>query len=421
MSTHIWLSKKMTPINIWKNWQRLRNSWNRTATARDQLYQMERDRQASAGWRSVVPRLNRKKHTTDPYVKTTIKRLLLDPAGVKTFEEFKALDEKVLQRRVLGEYRRKILLKAGRNMTKLFRVHPNTVRSRLLAWYYQHGYDRQDHITAWSRLNRGRDFFIKGMGTFNLEHIRAYISYCSGPIDPVEATFRGYAIKHLTSIGELGRYEHIGRYAASRLGKPIAELYSVNPDYAIKWFTTLVPIAQENALDEVRMQLMNMQRDVYIGGELVTARPAADLLDITPAQLMAERRRIYGANQRGAEQVPLSHVYEKAQHDPLVVPKVGLIRPIRTYGELQDVGKRLHNCCGSYHDEVDKGESLLLVLFALTEDNKEADPIALAEWDPADKGYSQVVETCNRTASHQIVTAYEKYQKIVLLGERNGT
>jgi len=68
-----------------------------------------------------------------------------------------------------------------------------------------------------------------------------------------------------------------------------------------------------------------------------------------------------------------SHSYKIANKYGTFEKKGVLLKPIATYGELRDVGDKLHNCAASYHNVIDEGHCLLVV--ALRKDK----PFALGE------------------------------------------
>ena len=131
-----------------------------------------------------------------------------------------------------------------------------------------------------------------------------------------------------------------------------------------------------NRIDEVQEYFEGMSRDDLQR----QVRPAALL-----AQLERDRA-VDATSEQSADPFPCLKLV-----DPCVHQRGDLkVELITTPKELVEASRLLKNCGASYLQKAAEGKRFLLVL------KKAEKLVAMAEWDPSQKGFVQMVESCNK-------------------------
>lgn len=403
MARHTWKSATMKAETQYRIWYSVNKHWRVPGQELDETMLMQRiERCRQGGWTThFFSRQRKKSRVTDQYARKCIKRFLLDPAGVSTLTDWAALHPKVLQQRILTPTDRELCRTVARNLSKVFNLNRSRSWHIVLSWFYSRwGCD----LKPWVKITRGRDLFIKGMGGFDLSHrgLQVFAKH-KDYYPPEDITMAGYLLRKEPSY-DLQDDDF--------MSSQLATAYEKDPEYFVRHHNQFMDLALQNTLDELTHRLGT---EIRLNGPpqgRVYFYYLPYTLDEEPLHLLGRIRAIR-VNQKIEIDPNTAYPIPAKIATPVETP-VGLLRPITTYGELTTVSKRLHNCASTYHDAMLEGRSLLLAMF----DKKATDkPIALAEWDPKDKKYRQVVAACNKTANTRIQSAYKQYANTLLTGE----
>jgi hypothetical protein len=133
------------------------------------------------------------------------------------------------------------------------------------------------------------------------------------------------------------------------------------------------------------------------------------VLALPPERLFATIEAIDAANherwgQPWVPMVPKEYAYDWLDKFPTVEVGETTIGPVRTYGELVEIGVALHNCAAGYHDPIDKRTSVLLVLR-----NGGGKPIALGQIEVRGGAIVQLSGACNSPVSKEVRDMFSDY------------
>lgn len=332
----------------------------------------------------------------DAYAVDTFKRLVLDKLGLNSVDEWKWLTEASLKDRALPKgYRLGAQVVMGK-LEKLFRLTEVDAKYLVQSYYYKSPYGSGDERSLvslsttnklWRSFNRGRDFFLPGLGTFEVEDPLFKESALATGV-PKAITYFGYMTK-TEYHRDISGMPRISSQVVNYLIPLSLQFGTEFDDYFVKWYEELMETCSNNTIDEIGRGLLELGLDI--------ARSPRDT--IHDYEIVRNERF-----SNKAPTVLADHKYTKAEQLPELTIGEHVVHPINNYGQLCEVAKALHNCARSYHSELDRGSTHLICVRT-----REGKPVALAQLNPKSLKYSQMVETCNKSASDEIESVYTQY------------
>jgi hypothetical protein len=346
-------------------------------------YWLERHRQAGDSAQYVV--ISGLGRVTDSRAQDIIERLVYGPCWVKDFKEWINMPREEMEIHLLtpamwefSQHMRNVVLKG------VFSINDQLAARTGIDYAYQtNGEERKE----WLNIRRGRDVFIKGLGSFPLRGIiwRNLFQRQNPTIWTVRATgyFKKYVPRHQDRDG---RYHYIHRFL--RYHTPFAVLHLAQ---------LLQNETYRNRIDEI-VRLLNHRSRI---GQL------EECLDMSLTQLLRlAHERDEAANyddDPNYQPFAAETQYDVGQYPAISTP-VGILAPIRSGAELDQVAQALANCSKGYHSSIVNKESVLVVL----RDGEK--PVALGELDPEDLAWRQYSGIKNQKLNSKQVLAFEQYR-----------
>lgn len=200
-------------------------------------------------------------------------------------------------------------------------------------------------LMSWASVRRGRDLFLKGLGSFDITQT---------------LTHRRNLSESVTRVRAEGYFPDSAYYAEHIFSEPVLR------EYLFKhWNYYRV---NRNTLDE----LFRIPRD-----ELDHLRP----------QEIHQRIEEAEAQRRLQESIPLD--FSWLDNPPIVKTPHGVLKPLQSEEEIEEVSEKLDNCASGYTRQVGRKLCLLVCLF------KDLEPYCLGLLNPK-RGWTQILLASNK-------------------------
>lgn len=370
--------RKETILNGWVLAQR------KDLTLKRLIFLMERIRQGGRSDKSIDAKRPRPSKL-DPVSRKLFNQLIGKRLKVKSFKEFRSMRKGRLIGRMLGKRERKLAATVSANIARIYGIP--LVRS------YRRSVEclikRPKLFHQWVKIRRGRDLFIKGMGTFNIAETSHLILR-----NVTEVRWVGYMLRDIPSLRETRRSNFY-----------LLEIALKRPDYAQHWWKELLTHVENGTIDEINMGLSNLPNPVPLeqNPRRVITLYGAWLVE----QQERRRQRMRNATGSGYEYVPPKDedTYEQQLEDRLT--PLGQLSQVKTYGELKQAAEEFRNCAAGYHERLSNKEEVIATL--KTSDGK---PVAMGAYNTKVKKWVQVRGVKNAKVTKDVEQVFEEVSLI---------
>jgi hypothetical protein len=243
-------------------------------------------------------------------------------------------------------------------------------------------------LKEWSMVKRGRDLFVKGWGSFDIQGVVAANVrwYPDSPQPPHFVSARGYGIRQPHYFKEVMESPFLTEYCTRWLD----------------WFRT--------PMDHVHGDMLGwsvLDEFVQIGPRHDDDdRPRLEI-DKHPETALREYRAymndLYG---RYNDKTPIEDEWPWVREKGSIQnTSEGVLYPIDTHQKLKEISSELDNCAATYAGQIQRKERMLVVLI------RDGKAVALGEFNSLGEMY-QLSGLHNRGVPAEVRKVYESYKPV---------